>query len=609
MRPTLISCIAMSIPLLAGCKPASKAPPQESATAFVTRVEQEMHRLNDEAAAASWVQETYITPDTQLLVARAGDRALAYLSESAAGSRRYAGQASDAQTQRKLLLLTRGVAAPAPADAAKRAELSTLSAKLDALYGEAKVCADAGQPCRDVEALSAVLAKSRDIATLTSTWSGWYAIGAPMRKDYARFVELANEGAKELGYTDLGTMWRSAYDMPPQDFETEVERLWQQVKPLYDDLHCYTRTQLAKRYGERQVPAGKPIPAQLLGNLWAQQWNKIYDDILKPYPGVAVPTVDHALQSQAYDATRMTRSAQAFYASLGFPALPESFWQRSMLTRPRDREVVCHASAYSVDSGSDVRIKACLGPTEEDLETVYHELGHVHYYLAYKDQPFLFHGGANDGFHEAIGDTVVLSMTPAYFTGIGLAPAAKPSYEATINQQMKIAADRVAFLPFARLVDQWRWDVFAGRIAPADYNKAWWSLVEKYQGVAPPSPRSESGFDPGAKYHVADNTPYARYFLAYILQFQFHKALCDAAGFKGPLHECSIYGNKAAGERFLAMLSKGASQPWPETLETLTGSRRMDASAILEYFAPLQDWLKKRNAGQQCGWQHTESRT
>jgi peptidyl-dipeptidase A len=368
-------------------------------------------------------------------------------------------------------------------------------------------------------------------------------------------------------------------------------------------MHCYARTELAKKYGEDKVPAGKPIPAQLFGNLWAQQWNNIYEDILKPYPAVQRPTLDSELVRQKYDAKRITQQAESFYTSLGMPHLPSTFWERSMLTRPRDREVVCHASPWNMNGKDDVRIKQCILPTEEDLSTTYHELGHVYYYLAYRDQPYLFQSGAHDGFHEAIGDTVLLSMTPAYLAKMGLGKPLAQSKEAVINEQMKMAADKIAFLPFGKLIDQWRWKVFSGEITPANYNKAWWELREKYQGVAAPVARSESDFDPAAKYHIPGNTPYTRYFLSFILQFQFHRALCQAAGFTGPLHECSIFGSKEAGDKFWSMLQAGASRPWPETLEKLTGTREMDASAIIEYFQPLMGWLEEKNKGQQCGWE------
>jgi peptidyl-dipeptidase A len=391
--------------------------------------------------------------------------------------------------------------------------------------------------------------------------------------------------------------------MSPEEFDAESERLWQQVKPLYAALQCHARAKLAEKYGASRVPPGKPIPAQLLGNMWAQQWSKIYEDILKPYPAVKIETADRQLTLQKWDAVRMTHSAESFYTSLGFPVLPQTFWERSMFVRPRDREVVCHPSAWDMGDGKDVRLKVCLTPTEEDLYTVYHELGHVYYFISYAHQPFLFRDGANDGFHEAIGDTINLSVTPAYLAKIGLAPAVPPSREAVINQQMKMALDKIAFLPFGRLIDLWRWRVFSGEITPANYNAAWWELRRHYQGIAPPIPRTEADFDPGAKYHIPANTPYTRYFLSFILQFQFHKALCAAAGQTGPLNECSIFGSTAAGERYAQMLALGASEPWQDAMQKLTGTRRIDAGAIIEYFQPLMGWLSEQNKNRQCGWE------
>ena len=587
---------------LAGCNAReSSQAPADDADEFVARVNRELGELQKESNTAGWVQSTYITEDTEKLAAKANERYLEQFTRAVEESKRYADQKLGAPTARALALLKLGVTAPAPNDPVKRAELTQLSAGLEAAYGEGKYCPTGPESCRNLDQLEEVLAKSRNVEELTEAWAGWHTISRPMRTDYTRFVELANEGARELGFKDLGAMWRSNYDMPPEAFEQEVQRLWTQVEPLYDQLHCYVRGRLAKKYGAERVPAGKPIPAQLLGNMWAQQWGKIYD-LIEPYAGVANLDVDQALQRQHYDARRMAESAEAFYVSLGFPKLPETFWERSLLTRPRDREVVCHASAWNMDLTGDVRIKQCIRPTEEDLRTIYHELGHVYYFLSYKDQPYLFQNGANDGFHEAIGDTVVLSMTPGYLSTIGLVGHIKPSREAVINQQMKLALDRIAFLPFGMLVDQWRWKVFSGEVTPANYNQAWWDLRTRYQGVAPPVARSEEDFDPGAKYHIPANTPYARYFIAFILQYQFQRALCQAAGFTGPLHECSVFGNAAAGRRFEEMLALGESQPWQDTLEKLTGTREMDASAIIDYFAPLMDWLKEHNGGQQCGW-------
>ena len=604
--------VALSITLVSCGGTKGPTPPpklDKPAPAFVAQVNEELTPIYREANAAGFTQATNITADTQFLNARATERMLEYYSRKAGEARVYDGQKLDDASARSLLLLKLGVSAPAPADAAKRTELATLGTELEAMYGEGKYCppssaggANNPKPCKNLDDLGDIIATSRNYDALTEAWQGWHDIAKPMRPKYQRFAELANEGARELGFADLGTLWRSRYDMPAADFEKEAARLYSQVEPLYKSLHCYARKRLGEKYGKDKVPDGKPIPVHLLGNMWAQQWNRVYDDLLKPYPKASIESADRLLKAKNWDAIQITKSAESFYTSIGFPALPQNFWERSMFTRPRDREVVCHASAWDMDNQDDVRIKMCIKPVEEDLFTVYHELGHVYYYIWYKDQPLLFQDGAHDGFHEAIGDAVNLSVTPGYLHKIGLVGAVKPSQEAVINQQMKMALDKIAFLPFGKLIDEWRWGVFDGRIKPGEYNKAWWDLRQKYQGVVPPVTRTEEDFDPGAKYHIPGNTPYTRYFLSFILQFQLHKALCEAAGNQGPLHECSIYGNTEAGRKYGAMMALGASQPWPDTLEKLTGTRQMDASAILDYFRPLEGWLAEQNKGQSCGW-------
>lgn len=589
---------------LAACAPRTAAPARQgdSAEAFITRVSGQLEAANRENQAAGFVSETYITPDTQAIAAKANERYLAVLSGAVAEAKRYDGQPLSAASARAIMKLRLNVPAPAPADRLKRARLAELAAALDAKYGAGKYCPGNGKPCLNLDELSKILASSRNYQELLEAWKGWHDVGAAMRADYTEFVGLANEGARELGFKDLGVLWRAGYDMPPEDFERESERLWQQVKPLYDALHCYARAQLTRHYGADKVPPGQPIPAHLLGNMWAQSWGKLYPDLLRPYPNARVENADAQLARQHWDAARMARSAESFYTSLGLPQLPQSFWERSMFVRPRDREVVCHPNAWDMGRPGDVRVKVCLEPTDEDLATIYHELGHVYYFLSYQGQPYLFRDGANDGFHEAIGDTVNLSVTPQYLAKIGLVSRVPPSREALIDEQMKMALDKIAFLPFARLIDQWRWRVFSGEITPGHYNASWWELRRRYQGIVPPVQRSEADFDPAAKFHIPDNTPYTRYFLAYILQFQFHKALCQAAGFSGPLYECSVFGNPAAGERLRAMLAAGAAQPWQDTLEKLTGTRQIDAAAISEYFQPLIEWLGQKNRNEQCGW-------
>ena len=581
--------------------PAAKATPAE-AKQFAAKLNADLKKLWTRQSTADWIKSTYITDDTERNAASISEEVMAYVNGAIKESRRFDGLKLDPETARILHLLRVSQTLPAPANATQRAELAATAAKLDGMYGKGKYCGKDGKgKCRDLGELSDVMAESRDPDALLDAWQGWHSISRPMRPLYSQLVNLSNAGAKDIGFSDLGTLWRSAYDMPPAEFEQEAQRLWGQVKPMYDELHCYVRGRLAKQYGEAKVPAGKPIPAHLLGNMWAQEWNNIYP-LVEPFPGQADLDVDAMLVKQGYDAQKMVKLGEKFFTSLGLKPLPQTFWERSQFTKPRDRDVVCHASAWDVTYENDLRIKMCIKPTEEDLVTIHHELGHNYYFTYYYKLPVLFQAGANDGFHEAIGDALTLSITPGYLQQAGLLSAVEKNDKNVINLQLKDALEKVAFLPFGLLVDQWRWNVLAGKVKPADYNKSWWELRQKYQGVSAPVARTEQDFDPGAKFHVPANVPYTRYFLARILQFQFHKSLCEAAGIKGPLNECSIYGNKAAGQRLQAMLELGASKPWPEAMAAMTGGKQMDATPMLEYFAPLRRWLQEQNKGQKCGW-------
>ncbi len=573
----------------------------EEARAFTDSAEKKLLDLWIKSSRASWVQQTFITDDTQRISADADLAVKSATAELAAEARRFDGLKLPDEIARKLRLLRLSVDIPAPRDAAEAAELARINASLQADYGKGKWCPDAdASKCLNMDQLEKIMASSRDPEELKRVWIGWHAIAPPMRERYERMVVLGNKGARELGFADMGAQWRSNYDMPPEKFAAEIDRLWEQVRPLYVSLHTYVRTKLREKYGAGAVPADGPIPAHLLGNLWAQGWTNIYPLVAPPKadPGYDLTEI---LKSRNLAATDMVKFGERFFVSLGFDPLPETFWKRSMFTRPRDRDVVCHASAWSLDFRDDLRVKMCIQINDEDFTTVHHELGHNFYQRAYNQLPPLFQSGANDGFHEAVGDTIALSITPDYLHQIGLLSAA-PSDSGDLAFLMKHALDKVAFLPFGLLIDQWRWKVFDGEIKAADYDKAWWDLKKKYQGVAPPVERSEADFDPGAKYHVAANVPYTRYFLAAVYQYQFHRALCKAAGFTGPLHRCSIYGNKAAGARLKKMLEMGQSKPWPDALEAISGERDLDASAILDYYGPLKKWLDEQNAGKPSGW-------
>ncbi|MEZ4363881.1 MAG: M2 family metallopeptidase [Kofleriaceae bacterium] len=580
-----------------------KPSPAEEAKAFVAEVDAQYRKLLIASSQAEWAKQTDITSEHEAAAAKAGDELNRYTTKVIKESRKFdsALEQIDADTRRKLHLIQIG-GTPAPDDPKEAAELAALTTDMDATYGKSKVCDAEGKNCKELGDLEEILAKSRNPAEQLAAWQGWHdTTGRAERDKFLRFVDLANAGARGIGFADVGVMWRSGYDMSPEDFQAETDRLWNQVKPLYEQLHCYTRRALNKKYGAKVVAPKGPIPAHLLGNMWAQSWEYLYKD-MEPFKGVSQLDVTPMLEAQKYDAIKMVKAAEAFFVSLGMDPLPDSFWERSMLTKPPGKDVVCHASAWDVTFDNDLRIKMCIKPNHEDLVTIHHELGHNYYFANYYKLPVLYQQGANDGFHEAIGDTIALSMTPDYLKQIGLLDKVVKNDKATINQQFRIALEKIAFLPFGLVVDRWRWDVFAGKVKPEDYNLHWWDLRKQYQGIAPAVPRAATDFDPGAKYHVPANVPYTRYFLAHILQFQFHRALCKKAGFTGPLNECSIYGSKDAGEALKAMLAMGASRPWPEALKAMTGESQMDASAILEYFAPLTAWLTEQNKGQTCGW-------
>ena len=615
------------------------APTIQDAKEFLEQAETEIVELSLEAAKVYWIQANFITEDTNFLAAKAGADIAKLSTRLANQAKRFNDVSLPSDMRRKMDGLKRGSNFPAPEREGAAEELAEIMARMDAVYGTAKLTIPKGKLTQDAEKIIGagnaqeleqyeavrIMAESRDPELLQSIWEGWRTLSMPysklnaqqipsgsvpksmrgnysMKKDYARMVELINEGAQELGYKDAGDLWRGGYDMPAEDFAAEVDRLWGQVKPLYNQLHCYVRGTLNEKYGDKTVPLEKPIRADLFGNMWAQQWGNIYAEVA---PKGAPNNIDvtKLLKDAGYDAKKMVETADEFFTSLGFEPMPETFWRRSLITKPADRDVQCHASAWNLDDQEDIRIKMCTEITGDDFQTVHHELGHNIYQRAYKDLSVFYKDGANDGFHEAIGDMIALSITPEYFVKIGLLDEKDvPGEEADVALLMQQALDKIAFLPFGLLVDKWRWQVFDGTLSPSEYNSGWWELREHYQGIRPPADRSSDAFDAGAKYHIPGNTPYMRYFLSFILQFQFHKAACDIAGFEGPLHRCSIYGNEEVGKRFNDMLEMGASKPWPDALEAFTGTRNMDASAIIEYFAPLVSYLETQNEGKTCGW-------
>ncbi len=580
---------------------------------FIMEAEKTLADMTVYSARTAWLQSNFINTDSMAVAARANRDFTAITVKMANEARKYNKLDLPAELHRKMEALKLALTLPAPMDEAKNAELAEITSYLEGAYGAGKYCPETeGSECKDLGQLSNTIATSKDPAELLEAWQGWRTIAKPMRKRYIKMVELANEGAKDLGYKDLGAMWRSKYDMKPDAFATEMDRVWTQVKPLYNSLHCYVRDQLNTEYGDEIVSKTGAIPAHLLGNMWAQSWGNVYDSV-KPETDANSLDLTKILHENGYTfkegdrkgeleaAKKMVSTAENFFVSLGFEKLPATFWERSLFIKPQDREVVCHASAWDIDNKDDLRIKMCIKMDAEDFSTIHHELGHNFYQRAYKDQSPLFQGSANDGFHEAAGDLIALSITPEYLKKIGLIEEL-PKTDNAVPQLLRQALDKVAFLPFGLMVDKWRWQVFSGEVDSGHYNEAWWKLREQYQGVKAPTARTEDDFDPGAKYHIPGNTPYARYFLAHILEFQWHRDLCRSSGYKGPLHLCSIYGDKEAGAKIKKMFEMGASKPWPEALAVIGGSGEMDATAVIEYFEPLKTWLDGKNQGKSCGW-------
>ena len=611
----MISTLALALSLAltgpaaaADPKPAAPAktanPTAADADAFIAAAEKDLFDYTVEASQVNWVNSTYLTEDTDAMAARINavgtEKSVKYALEAA----KYKDVPGlNADTKRKLDILRTGLVLPAPTKAGAATELNQIATNLQSQYGKGRGTLNGKEISgSDIEEQMGNI--DRKPAELAEMWTSWHDnVGAPMKDDYAKMVGIANEGAKELGFANTGAMWRSGYDMSPEDFAKTTERLWQEVKPLYMALHTYTRWKLNEKYGDAVQPKTGPIRADLLGNMWAQEWGNIYPLVAPAGSGDLGYDVGELLTTQGKTPLDMVKIGENFYSSLGMAPLPETFWKRSMFTKPADREVVCHASAWDVDNKDDIRIKMCIKVNADDFTTIHHELGHNYYQRAYNEQPFLYLNGANDGFHEAIGDFVALSITPQYLVDIGLLDKAKvPTADKDTGLLLRQAMDKVAFLPFGLLVDRWRWGVFDGTIKPADYNKAWTQLRAQYQGIVPPGERPANAFDAGAKFHIPGNTPYTRYFLARILQFQFYEAACKQAGWTGPLHRCSFYGNKEVGAKLNAMLEMGASKPWPDALEAFTGSREMSGKAMADYFAPLKTWLDEQNKGKPQGW-------
>ncbi|KAB0790846.1 hypothetical protein PPYR_14878 [Photinus pyralis] len=497
-------------------------------------------------------------------------------------------------------------------------KLEKIISDMQTIYSTAKICDHKNKTKCDLvldPEITDILANSRDPEELKHVWVEWRHKNAPAKELFRDYVKYANEAAVLNNFTSNTGFWLYDYESPT--FVQDVESIWEQLKPIYTQLHAYIRTKLRQRYGDIVSEKG-PIPAHLLGNMWAQSWSNIADFTL-PHPSAKRADITSELLNQGYDALKMFKTAEEFFVSLNLKKMTPEFWERSILVKPNDgRELVCHASAWDFFDKKDFRIKQCTSVNFEDFTTAHHEMGHIQYYLQYSDQPVVYRQGANDGFHEAVGDVMSLSVSSTkHLKRIGLIDANTPDNDAVdLNALFMIGLDKIAFLPFGYLMDKWRWGIFDGNITAEDYNCKWWEYRTSIQGVEPPVDRSEDDFDAAAKYHIVADVPYLRYFVSFVIQFQFHRAACELAGEYDPedptkpLHKCDIYHSTKAGESIAKMLQMGSSRPWPDAMEVLTGQRKMDASGLLEYFRPLHKWLEAENKknGAYIGWESTQKK-
>ena len=608
MHKLLLSTLLLSIVVISSCSSQQGSALNESdVETFLERVELEDKTLGPVASSAYWIGSNFITYDSQKVVADYGKRFQLLALERARQASTFDKVQVSEQNRRKLNLIKNSFVMPSPLDDALAGEIASISAELDAMYGTGQHCFGEGD-CYDLEAFEAIIDNSRDPDELLKAWEGWRNIGKPMKDMYLRMVEIGNQGAQDLGYTGLTDLWFSQYDMEADDFLAETDRVWDELKPLYDALHCHVRNELSEHYGEAVVSKEGSMPAHVLGNMWGQSWANIYDLVYTPDNPTADTNIDltKILEEKDIGEIEMVEIAENFFLSLGFEPLPKTFWERSLFIKPQDHNVVCHASAWDLDSdANDLRVKMCIERNAEDFSTIHHELGHIFYYQAYSEQPSIFQSGANDGFHEAVGDLLTLSITPDYYHKIGMITEAEAinAKSDPISLLMQQALDGVVSVPWTLMLDKWRAGVFSGETSEAELNNSWWELREYYQGIGAPRDRDEDAFDPGAKYHIPGNTPYTRYYLAKILQYQFHESLCNQIGFEGPLHECSIYDNELAGEKLRGMLSLGQSKEWQVALDALTGTRTLSGKSMLNYYKPLKDWLDVKNADRTCGWE------
>ena len=543
-----LRCLAVACLVAAAGVACTDRAPQLTAAdaeAFLAEAEVRLLELWSAHRRAAWVDQRFATGDTANISAAARRERLDGTARLAHDAARFDGVELGGALRRKLRLLRTTPAPVGPAAPELRQELWDVLAGLERAYDRAAACTVQRAACLDPPALERLFAESRETDERLDAWLGWRRSAAPGRPAYRRFVELANAGARELGFADAGARRRAAYDLPPEALGAELDRAWNDLRPLYESLHCLVRERLGETYGTAVAPPDAAIPAHLLASPWGGRWDELHD-LVRTRDRDLWDDLTRSLERRRVDAAAMAGLGERFFRSLGLGALPATFRERSLLVPPAEPERACRPGAWHIDAGADVRLRMCVEGTGADFVTVHEMLGRAHYQWAYRFQDPLFRGGAAAGaFEVAVGGAMGLSMTPGYFVRAGLierAPAADD-----IDVLLRRALDALAYVPFGLAVDRWRRGVFSGAVGVEAYNRTWWDLRRAYQGVGPAAPRSEAAFDPGAEAPVALNRRVLPGVIGRILQFQVHRALCEAAGDTRPLHRCTVFESPEAG--------------------------------------------------------------
>ncbi|XP_007090142.2 angiotensin-converting enzyme 2 isoform X1 [Panthera tigris] len=591
---------------------AAQSTTEELAKTFLEKFNHEAEELSYQSSLASWNYNTNITDENVQKMNEAGAKWSAFYEEQSKLAETYPlAEIHNTTVKRQLQALQQSGSSVLSADKSQR--LNTILNAMSTIYSTGKACnPNNPQECLLLEpGLDDIMENSKDYNERLWAWEGWRAeVGKQLRPLYEEYVALKNEMARANNYEDYGDYWRGDYEEEWTDgynysrsqLIKDVEHTFTQIKPLYQHLHAYVRAKLMDSYPSRISPTGC-LPAHLLGDMWGRFWTNLYP-LTVPFGQKPNIDVTDAMVNQSWDARRIFKEAEKFFVSVGLPNMTQGFWENSMLTEPgNSQKVVCHPTAWDLGKG-DFRIKMCTKVTMDDFLTAHHEMGHIQYDMAYAVQPFLLRNGANEGFHEAVGEIMSLSAaTPNHLKTIGLLPPGfSEDSETEINFLLKQALTIVGTLPFTYMLEKWRWMVFKGEIPKEQWMQKWWEMKREIVGVVEPVPHDETYCDPASLFHVANDYSFIRYYTRTIYQFQFQEALCRIAKHEGPLHKCDISNSSEAGKKLLQMLTLGKSKPWTLALEHVVGEKNMNVTPLLKYFEPLFTWLKEQNRNSFVGW-------